>query len=71
MTVPVVDSSFDVPVNEFDGKISYGQKRGQRGVALYEGHLAQLAPSVEELKLLESQAQTKFLKSVFMRSWKL
>ena len=69
MTVPVVDSAFDVPVNEFDGKISYGQKRGEGGGVTYEGHVAQLVPSVEELKKLESMAQTKFLNTVLKKSW--
>ena len=69
VTVPVVDSTFDVPVNEFDGKITYGQKKGEGDGGLYQGHLAQLAPSVEELKRLESLAQSKFLKGVLTKSW--
>ena len=27
ITIDRVDKTFDVPVNEFDGKVTYGQKR--------------------------------------------
>lgn len=69
VTIPTVDSTFDVPVSEFDGKITYGMKRGEGGGVTYESHLDLLAPSVEELKLLERQAQTKFLNLVLKKSW--
>lgn len=59
-TVAVVDATMDVPVDEFDGKIVYGEKRG-RGAAAYAGHADVLAPSVAELSELEHLAQTSFL----------
>ena len=69
MTIPLVDKTFDVPMNEFDGKIMYGEKKGERGVVC-ESHTAQLEPSVELLARIEKTAQTTFL----MRSisdWKM
>lgn len=67
--IPVVDSSFDIPVDEYDGKITYGEKKGKNGGIIYEGHLDQLAPSVEELKKLEYLAQTTFLNMRTGGSW--
>ena len=64
-----MDASFEIPVNDFDGKITYGSKRSEGGGVVYEGHLDQLAPSVEELRQLESLAQSKFLKLVIKKSW--
>ena len=60
MTIPEVDASFHVPLNEFDGKIAYGEKKGKRGVVL-ENHSAQLESSVELLAKIEKMAQTTFL----------
>ena len=64
-----MDSSFDIPVDEYDGKITYGEKKGKNGGIIYEGHLDQLAPSVEELKKLEYLAQTTFLNMRTGGSW--
>lgn len=50
-----------VPHDEFDGKVVYGQKRQQFG-SNYETHTAQMAPVVQELAKLESQAQILYLK---------
>lgn len=60
MTIPEVKETFDVPVSEFDGKITYGEKKGGRGV-VFESHTAQLKPSVELLAKMEKIAQTNFL----------
>ena len=61
VTIPEVVSSFEVPVNEFDGKITYGKKISPQG-QLSEGHVSQLAASVSQLARLEQLAQTTFLK---------
>ena len=67
VTVPIVDNTFDVEVDEFEGKVSYGEKRKAGGGFMYEGHIEQLAPSVAELAGMERLAQSSFLK---MRSSK-
>ena len=62
VTVPIVDNSFDVPVDEYEGKVSYGEKRRANGGFVYEGHVEQLAPSVAKLASMEHLAQSSFLK---------
>ncbi|XP_048858219.1 ATP-dependent RNA helicase DDX1 [Brienomyrus brachyistius] len=49
-----------VPVDEFDGKVTYGQRRAAGG-GQYKGHVEALAPTVQELSALEREAQTSFL----------
>ncbi|XP_065839715.1 ATP-dependent RNA helicase DDX1-like [Oscarella lobularis] len=66
-TITQVDPKMKVPVNEFDGKVVYGEKRSGSG-GNYEYHTAQLAPSVKELAQLEFEAQKSFLN---MRSYGL
>ncbi|XP_062591227.1 ATP-dependent RNA helicase DDX1-like, partial [Saccostrea cucullata] len=60
ITIDKVDPSMKVPVNEFDGKVTYGQKRKNTG-GTYIGHAASLAPAVKELADLEKRAQTSFI----------
>ena len=60
VTIPEVSNTFEVPVDEYDGKITYGEKMRGKGPA-YEGHVAQLAPSVARLTKMEKLAQTTFL----------
>ena len=60
-TIPKVSASFDVPVNEYDGKITYGEKRTGNGLK-FETHIDLLAPSVDELSKLERMSQSIFLK---------
>ncbi|XP_066290913.1 ATP-dependent RNA helicase DDX1-like isoform X1 [Branchiostoma lanceolatum] len=55
-----VEADMKVPVDEFDGKVVYGQKR-KAGGGMYKGHAAQLAPTVSELAELERMAQTSYL----------
>jgi len=66
----------DVPVDEFDGKVIYGEKRKQEGlidlivnqifsiifilVPTSKGHVDTLAPTVQELVALEKRVQTSF-----------
>ncbi len=54
-------STFDVPTNEYDGKITYGEKKSGKGFQAM-GHVDQLAPSVRTLKELEKMAQSDFFK---------
>ncbi len=71
MTIPEVNKMFNIPVNEFDGKITYGEKKGERGVA-FESHVTQLKPSVELLAEFEKMAQTTFLtRSLQIRKWQV
>ncbi|XP_031437706.1 ATP-dependent RNA helicase DDX1 [Clupea harengus] len=49
-----------VPLDEFDGKVTYGQRRATGG-GQYKGHVDILAPTVQELATLEREAQTSFL----------
>lgn len=62
MTVPIVENSFDVPIDEYEGKVTYGEKRKGNGGLVYEGHIEQLAPSVTALASMEHLAQSSFLK---------
>ncbi|XP_051880261.1 ATP-dependent RNA helicase DDX1 [Pristis pectinata] len=55
-----VEPDLKIPVDEFDGKVVYGQKRALGG-GQYKGHVDALAPSVQELAALEKEAQSSFL----------
>lgn len=48
-------------MNEFDGKVTYGEKRKNIGSG-YQDHVKQLKPTVEALALLEAQAQSIYIK---------
>lgn len=59
--IPEVTPTFEVPVNEYDGKVTYGLKvRGQGFAAEY--HVEQLASSVDQLASLEKKAQSSFIR---------
>lgn len=60
VTIDQVAPDMKVPVNEFDGKVVYGEKRRLQG-STYKGHADILAPSVAELADLERKAQSSFL----------
>ncbi|CAL1677633.1 unnamed protein product [Lasius platythorax] len=60
VTIQQVGSDVKVPLNEFDGKVTYGEKRMAMG-SNYENHVQQMAPVVAELAALESRAQITFL----------
>ncbi|XP_059471757.1 ATP-dependent RNA helicase Ddx1 [Neocloeon triangulifer] len=62
LTIPQVDKEMNVPMNEFDGKVTYGEKRVNKGTG-YKDHVAMMAPAVQELAYLERQAQIMFLNS--------
>lgn len=52
-------------MNEFDGKVIYGQKRTNTGSG-YVDHVKQLVPIVDELADLESKAQSIFMRRLLM-----
>ncbi|KAJ8870560.1 hypothetical protein PR048_029583 [Dryococelus australis] len=64
VTIQQVEPDLKVPMDEFDGKVVYGQKKQLSG-SLYENHVTQMAPVVKELAELESQAQLSYLKRHF------
>ena len=68
MSIPTVSSSFEVPTNEYDGKVTYGEKRKEGG-ALFDSHTDILAPSVLELSKLETTAQHTFINSLKGGRW--
>lgn len=70
MSIPEVSKTFDVPVNEFDGKITYGEKKRAEGVVC-ESHTSQLEPSVALLAKMEKVAQSTFLSRSLLGRWQL
>lgn len=62
MSIPTVDHTFDVPVDEYEGKVVYGEKKRKSGIATFESHTDQLQPAIAELGKLERLAQCTFLK---------
>lgn len=61
ITIQQVDKEMQVPVNEFDGKVVYGEKLQNKGTN-YQDHVEQLRPIVQNLSKLESTSQLLFLK---------
>ncbi|XP_067131115.1 ATP-dependent RNA helicase DDX1 [Centruroides vittatus] len=59
-TIQQIDVDLKVPLDEFDGKVIYGEKRKQVG-SLFETHTDQMAPTVQDLAALEKQAQSIYL----------
>lgn len=66
-TIQEVDTSLKVPADEFDGKVSYGQKKRRMG-SNYKTHTAQMASTVEELASLEFKAQSIFIKQYYCKA---
>jgi ATP-dependent RNA helicase DDX1 len=67
VTIPQVGPEMDVPVDEFDGKVVYGQKRSAQGSsAMY--HLDQTMSSLMELTALEKKAQQIYLNRYYVKS---
>lgn len=64
-TITQCEADIKVPVDEFDGKVTYGQRRALGG-GNYKGHVDVLAPTVQELANLEREAQTSFLHLGYM-----
>lgn len=65
ITIEQVGQDIKVPVNQFDGKVVYGEKRKHTGSG-YKDHVAQLLPVVKRLAELEGRAQTAFLKRAYL-----
>lgn len=61
ITIQQVEKSLSVPLNDFDGKVVYGQKNLKTGTG-YKDHVQQLVPVVKKLTELELQSQSLFLK---------
>ncbi|KAJ6632710.1 ATP-dependent RNA helicase Ddx1 [Pseudolycoriella hygida] len=61
ITIQQVDKNMKVPLNEFDGKVVYGEKLKNTGTG-YKDHVAQMTNVVSRLSDLEAKAQTLFLK---------
>ncbi|XP_023300503.2 ATP-dependent RNA helicase Ddx1 [Lucilia cuprina] len=61
ITIQQVDKSLAVPLNDFDGKVVYGEKNLNTGTG-YKDHVEQLQPVVRKLTDLELQSQSLFLK---------
>lgn len=61
ITITQVDKDIKVPVNDFDGKVVYGEKLQNKGTN-YADHVEQLKPIVQNLSKLEAKAQLAFLK---------
>lgn len=61
VTIQQVEPDMKVPLNEFDGKVVYGEKRKHEGSS-YQNHVSQMAPTVQDLAKMESQAQLFYLK---------
>lgn len=64
-TIQQVEADIKVPLNEFDGKVIYGQKRLNKGSG-YVDHVKQLRPIVEDLANLESKAQSIFMRRLLL-----
>ena len=65
MVIPEVTPTFEVPVNEYDGKIEYGERKAASGKGfLAQYHTEQLVSSVQQLAGLEKQAQSNFIKTI-------
>ncbi|XP_065344999.1 ATP-dependent RNA helicase Ddx1 [Cloeon dipterum] len=60
VTITQVGPEMNVPQDEFDGKVTYGDKKVNQGSG-YKDHVELMAPAVRELALLERQAQILFL----------
>ncbi|KAL5021782.1 hypothetical protein ScPMuIL_000937, partial [Solemya velum] len=68
ITIDRVEPTMKVPLNEFDGKVTYGTRRVNTQ-NLYQGHVAFLAPTVKELAQLETKAQTSFIELKYKKKF--
>ncbi|KAL7674880.1 hypothetical protein ACOME3_001153 [Neoechinorhynchus agilis] len=60
-TIQSVDGEFNVPVDEFHGKVIYGRKIDQGKQRIYHDHMGLIAPIVKSLEQLERKSQKLFL----------
>lgn len=61
ITIQQVGPDIKVPLNEFDGKVVYGEKKMNAG-SNYQNHVQQMAPIVSDLSTMESKGQSMYLK---------
>jgi ATP-dependent RNA helicase DDX1 len=54
----------DVPINEFDGKVVYGEKNIIGKQTVLTGHFREMIPTLANLQKLEKSAQSSFLNLV-------
>lgn len=66
VTIDQVDTSLKIATDEFDGKVTYGQKRSNAGSG-YKGHVEMLAPAVKELAELEKKAQSSYINLFYFK----
>ncbi|KAK9531670.1 hypothetical protein VZT92_011080 [Zoarces viviparus] len=64
-TITQCEPDIKVPLDDFDGKVTYGQRKALGG-GNYKGHVEALAPTVQELATLEREAQSSFLHLGYM-----
>jgi ATP-dependent RNA helicase DDX1 len=67
VTIAQVPSTLEVPVDEFDGKVVYGEKKKVQQSS-FKGHIQILQPTVTELTQLEKKAQLNFLNLKYNKS---
>ena len=60
VTISQISPNMEVPINEFEGKVVYGEKRKMKAPA-FQGHVEFLAPTVKELFELEKNSQQNYL----------
>lgn len=61
-TIEIINAdTMDVPVNEFDGKVVYGEKNVMGPNKVLTGHYREMVPTLKNLQKLEKSAQTSFL----------
>ena len=51
----------EVPVNEFDGKVVYGEKNVLGPSKVLTGHYREMVPTLKSLQKLEKSAQGSFI----------
>jgi len=64
VTIPQADKDMNIPCDEFDGKVTYGQRRSIQDTS-GNYHLKETASSLAQLSELEKKTQNYFLKRVF------
>ena len=67
VTIAQVAATLEIPVNEYDGKVVYGDKKMLSGSA-FKGHVEILQPTVIELVELERKAQLNYLNLKFNKN---
>lgn len=60
ITIQQIGPEIDIPMNEFDGKVVYGQKKANNGPS-YKNHYDQLVSTINQLTKLETKAQYLYL----------